>query len=268
MPPPQPPPSEDNTEDWMTTFADAITLLMAFFVMLLTFAEFDIPAYEEAVAAIASNVGNKEQQATTTQELKIELEDIVFNMNADQAVEVSQDARGITIEMRSGAFFRPGSAELRDAAIPVLEKMGLMLAAPKFACFNINVEGHTDDSPISTAQFPSNWELSSSRASRVARFLIDQKLQSFRFRAIGFAETQPKVPNRDAEGKPIKENQATNRRIQLRVERMNLEEQKRCDESSNLKAMLKNVGKNKNANTAQQPAAIGAAPQAAPAANQ
>ncbi len=246
----------------MTTFADAITLLMAFFVMLLTFAEFDIPAYEEAAAAIASNVGSKEQQATTTQQLKIELEDIVFNMNADQAVEVSQDARGITIEMRSGAFFKPGSAELRDAAIPVLDNMGKLLAAPKFACFNINIEGHTDDVPIKTAQFPSNWELSGSRAATVTRFFIDKSLKSFRFRAVGLADTQPKVPNRDAEGKPIPENQATNRRIQLRLERMSIKEQLRCDESSNLKAMLKKVGGAKGA--APQPAAP-AQPPAQPA---
>jgi len=271
MPPPPPPESSTDTEDWMTTYADAITLLMAFFVMLLTFAEFDIPAYEEAVAAIASNVGSKEQQATTSQELKIELEDIVFDMNADQAVEVSQDARGITIEMRSGAFFKPGSAELRPAALPVLEKMAVMLAAPKFSCFNINVEGHTDDVPIKTAMFPSNWELSAARASTVTRFMIGQELQPFRFRAVGRAETQPKVPNRDAEGKPIPENQATNRRIQMRLERMNLEEQKRCDESANLKAMLKQVRGGK-APTSQPPAAAapaqaqpGAQPGAQPA---
>ncbi len=259
MPPP-PPDEEPVDESWLATYADAITLLMAFFVMLLTFAEFDIPAYEEAAAAIASNVGSKEQQATTTQELKIELEDIVFDMSADQVMEVSQDSRGITIEMRSGAFFKPGSAELRKAAIPVLEKMGIMLAAPKFACFNINVEGHTDDVPIKTAKFPSNWELSSARAARVTRFFISQELQPFRFRAIGFAATDPKVPNRDLEGKPIKENQATNRRIQLRVERMNLEQQKRCDESANLKDMLKSVGKNKAKNTAQQAPAPANAP--------
>jgi chemotaxis protein MotB len=253
MPPP-PPAEEPIDESWLGTYADAITLLMAFFVMLLTFAEYDIPAYEEAAAAIASNVGGGEQQATTTQELKIELEDIVFDMNADQAVDVSQDSRGITIEMRSGAFFKPGSAKLLKAAIPVLDKMGLMLGAPKFSCFNIKVEGHTDDVPIKTAAFPSNWELSAARASRVTRFLIGRELQDFRFQAVGLAATHPKVPNRDANGAPIKENQATNRRIQMRLERMNLEEQQRCNEKSNLKDMLKNVGKSaKNNKSAQTP---------------
>lgn len=239
MPPPPPEPSEDS-EDWLTTFADAITLLMAFFVMMLTFAEFDIPAFEEATTAIGNNVGNKDE-ISTTQELKIELQDVVFEMQADQVVSVAQDNRGIVIELASRAFFKPGSAQLREAAIPVLDKMTLMLGAKKFACFNIEVKGHTDDAPIRTKQFPSNWELSAARASRVVRFFIEQELQDFRFKAIGLADTKPKVPNRDAEGKAIKENQATNRRINLHVERMSIEEQQRCNERTDFKDMLKKV---------------------------
>ena len=108
-------------------------------------------------------------------------------------------------------------------------------------CFNIEVEGHSDDTPIRTKQFPSNWELSAARASRVVRFFIEEKMASFRFQAIGFAETKPKVPNRDAEGKPIKQNQMTNRRIELHVERMSLEEQQRCNEETDFKDILKKV---------------------------
>lgn len=239
MPPPPPEPTEDS-EDWLTTYADAITLLMAFFVMMLTFTEFDMPAFEEATTAIGNNVGNKDK-VSSAQELKIELEDIVFEMQADQVISVAQDNRGIVIELASRAFFKPGSAELREAAIPVLEKMTLMLGAKKFACFNIDVKGHTDDAPIRTKQFPSNWELSAARASRVVRFLIERELDDFRFKAIGLADTKPKVPNRDAEGKPITENQATNRRINLHVERMSMEEQKRCNERTDFKDMLKKV---------------------------
>lgn len=95
----------------------------------------------------------------------------------------------------------------------------------------------------------------------VARFLIGKELQPFRFRAVGFADTQPKVPNRDAKGEPIKENQATNRRIQMRLERMNLKEQQRCNESANLKDMLKKVGGKKGA----APQTGQPAPPAAPA---
>ncbi len=251
MPPPQPP-EDPVDESWLATYADAITLLMAFFVMLLTFAEYDIPAFEEAATAIGNNVGNKDE-VSTTQELKIETQDVVFEMQADQVVSVAQDKRGIVIELASRAFFKPGSAVFRDAAIPVLKKMTALLGAPKFACFNIDVKGHTDDVPIRTKQFPSNWELSAARASRVVRFFIEAKLQPFRFKAIGLAATKPKVPNRDPEGKPIKENQATNRRINLHVERMSLEEQQRCNEKTDFKDILKKVQK-KGAQPVDEPA--------------
>ena len=235
----------EDVDGWMVTFTDAITLLLAFFVMMLTFTEFDIPAFEEAAKAITNEVGYKDE-LTTTEELKIEVEDVVFEMEADQVVKVGKDKRGIVIELASRSFFKPGSAELRKTAAPVLENITLMLAAKKYACFNIQVKGHTDDEPIRTLKFPTNWELSSARASRIVRYFVDRRLDEFRFQAIGLAATKPKVPNRDQEGRPIRQNQATNRRISLHVKRMSLEEQKRCNEQTDFKDILKKVRKQEN----------------------
>jgi len=234
----------DVAEDWLTTYADAITLLMAFFVMLLTFAEFDVPAYQEAAAAIANNIGQGEKDAVSqTQELKIEVEDIVFEMSADQKVDVSLDKKGVVIELNGGAFFQPGTATLIDQAIPVLEKIGLMVVAPKFQFYNVEVEGHSDDSPISTEQFPSNWELSAGRASTVVRFFENMKLERGRMKAVGYADTRPKVPNLDPQGQPIPENRATNRRITIRVYPMNLTEREKFGKKVDLKSMLDAVVK-------------------------
>ncbi len=218
-----------------------MTLLMAFFVMMLTFAEFDMPAYEEAVSAMKDNIGGRDEPSTT-QQLKLDAEDIVFEMQADQVMSVSQDKKGVVIELTSGAFFKPGSAELRKAAIPVLEKMAQTLDAPKYLFYNIEVEGHTDDDPISTERFPSNWELAAVRASSVVRFMVSQKMDSIRFRVLSFADTQPKVPNRDEAGQPIKENQATNRRINIRLSPMSLDDRARYSKKASLKSMLKDVG--------------------------
>jgi|GEM_PF-4851623 len=77
MPIPKKKASDAPGEEWLTTYADAITLLMAFFVMLLTFAEFDVPAYEEAAAAIKDNIGHGEKEQTATQTLKLDIEDVV-----------------------------------------------------------------------------------------------------------------------------------------------------------------------------------------------
>jgi len=228
-------------ESWMATFADAITLLMAFFVMLLTFADYDIPAFDEAAEAIAERIGG-DGPPSPAKMLKEEVQMMVDEMDADGDVTVVKDARGLMIELSGGAFFNPGTATLRDRATPILKGMTESLNLPEYRCFNIKVEGHTDDIPIKTERFPSNWELSAARSSRVARFLIDEKLKDYRFKTIAFADTRPKVPNRDESGAPIKENQAKNQRIQMRVERMSLKEQARCNESDNLKDMLKNMG--------------------------
>jgi chemotaxis protein MotB len=81
----------------------------------------------------------------------------------------------------------------------------------------IEVEGHTDDSPVSSEQYPSNWELSSARASNVVRYLVAKGFPAHRLRAVGLAATQPKAMNRDAAGTPIPANQDLNRRVVIRM---------------------------------------------------
>ena len=218
------PKAEEEKEDWLATYADAITLLMAFFVMMLTFAEFDIPAFEEAAAAIKEKIGSKDE-ASPTEKMKIDVEDVVFQMQADRAVQVTKDSKGVVIELASSAFYKPGSAELREAAIPVLEKIAATITAPRYATYNIQIEGHTDDEPIRTQMFPSNWELSTARAARVVRFFDEGKfVDPIKMSAAGYADQKPKVPNRDADGNAIPENQSTNRRTAIRINAMSLKE--------------------------------------------
>lgn len=216
----------DDSEDWLVTYADAITLLMSFFVMLLTFAKFDVPAYEQVRDALAKNVGRREDVVSPTKLLKIDVQDAVFQMGADKSVTVSEDKAGVVIELASSGFYKPGSADIRDEAKPVLKKISDLLKSPKYSTYEIEVDGHTDDVPISTPQFPSNWELSAARAARVVRFFIEQGLDPRKLKAAGFADTRPKVPNLDPQGKPIPENRATNRRTVLHVTPMTIEQKR------------------------------------------
>jgi chemotaxis protein MotB len=89
--------------------------------------------------------------------------------------------------------------------------------AASYEKYFINVEGHTDDIPIKTARFPSNWELSAARASSVVRYFISLSLNSSRLSASGYADTKPKLPNSDLTGNVLKQNQAANRRVVLRL---------------------------------------------------
>ncbi len=241
------PPPEDveEKEDWLITYADAITLLMAFMVMLLTFAEYDIPAFEEAAAAIQSNLTGRDA-TSPIQLLRIDVQDVVYNMQADQVVKVETDDKGIVIELSSSAFYLPGSADIRDEAAPVLEKLSQTLLAPRYQLYTIEVEGHTDDDPINTPQFPSNWELSAVRASRIVRFFVGQGLEAIRMKATGYAEIKPKVPNADLQGNPIPENKVANRRVAIRIYPMALDEKKAYGEEMRLrdqrKADMKTAG--------------------------
>lgn len=220
--------SDDETDAWLTTYADAVTLLMAFFVMIASFSKIDIPIYEKVKAGIMNEIGKKgenDKEQTPTTQLKVDLKDVVYTMEADKAVAVGTDFRGIELELNSSAFFKPGSADLREEAVPILRNMAATLMAPRYEKFAIDVEGHTDDDPISTAKFPSNWELSAGRASAVVRYFATQGIAADKMKASGYAETRPKVPNRTADGAPIPENQAANRRVVVHVYQMSQDEQ-------------------------------------------
>jgi len=221
MPPP-PPAEEPQDESWLTTYADAITLLMAFFVMLLNFSKIDIPSFNEVAAGIANEIGMGTKDTNPIALMQEAMVEVVYEMQADQVVQVSTDDKGITIELASSAFYQPGSAEFRPEAIPVLQQIGALLIAPKFMAYIVEIEGHTDDDPIHTAMYPSNWELSTGRATRVVRYFIELGMDYRRLKAVGFAETRPKVPNRNKDGTPIPENQAENRRVVITVYPMSL----------------------------------------------
>ena len=209
-------PAED--EDWMTTYADAITLLMAFFVMLVSFSKVDLPAFEEAMAGIKDKLGSDQAPERPMFKLMRNLNNILEQVQIDQdEVQTRFDDTGVVIDFESGSFFAPGSADLLPKAEKVLLEIAYELGQPPYDLYYVDVEGHTDDVPIHTPRFPSNWELSTARATGVVRFLISADVQPERLKASGYADVKPKFPNRDLFGKPIPENRKKNRRISIRL---------------------------------------------------
>jgi len=221
VPPPPPLTEEPEDEEWLTTYADAITLLMAFFVMLVSFSKIDIPLFEEVMSGIQQEIGMGAAKATTTAEVKSKIEEIVFQVGMEQVVEVQKDTQGVTIDMASASFFKPGTAIILEEAKPMLTQWSKLLTAEEYKYFLIEAEGHTDDDPIHTAQFPSNWELSAARAAAMVRFMQASGVHKFQLKASGFGDAHPKVENRDIDGNPIKINQAKNRRVLIRLVPMN-----------------------------------------------
>lgn len=151
----------------------------------------------------------------------VSLPEIVDNLKSQGSANFEQKGDRITsLEMSSAAFFDSGSAILSPAGKTILHDVAENLKAEKFKDYQVTVEGHTDDAPINTSLFPSNWELSTARAAAVVRFFLDEGIDAQKLRAAGYADTFPKVSNRDANGRAIPENQAQNRRVVIRLEKI------------------------------------------------
>lgn len=226
MPPPPPnarrtrrDPVEDEDEGWLVTYADAITLLMAFFVMLVSFSRVELPLFEEVQAGIKESLVGAQDPERPMMDLQFQLSDALADIAElpAEASAVGFDDRGVVIDFASGAFFRRGSVELSAVGRIVLDRVRAALREEPYDRYFVEIEGHTDDVPPGGDVFPSNWELSAAQAASVTRFLIARGMAATRLKAAGYADTRPKLPNRNLAGEPIPANQAANRRIVIRL---------------------------------------------------
>lgn len=212
------PPHEDNTDSWLMSYADMITLLLSFFIIFVSVSE---PKQDKIVAiteGMAQQFGAI-QISTPYLGTFRNLQGIVENNQAFRDIAVEKTERGIEVELSSGSFFQPESAEIEPMKMELLEEVVSALKSGEFADYNLTIEGHTDDAPLVGKMYPSNWELSAARATRMIRLLAEQGLDPQHMKAVGYADTQPKVPNLDAEGQPIPENREQNRRVVIKLER-------------------------------------------------
>jgi chemotaxis protein MotB len=144
------------------------------------------------------------------------LDAIIAQQNLKNVVQVDHDGSSISLTFVSVGFFEEGSAKASAHGAPALARVIDMLVK-KAKGYPIYVEGHTDDSPIATKVYPSNWELSAARAAMVVREFETRGVPRTLLSAQGFSDTQPIAPNRDAQGNAIPGNQAKNRRVMIKV---------------------------------------------------
>lgn len=218
--PPEEPPVDEGLPAWMATFADMVTLLLCFFVLLLSFAEQSEEKYRDALGSIKGAFGVKEIRAVsdemalfntsqTAKELTAKIshdERLLLGVimrikslledESEELVEgtgVTADRDGVVFSANSASIFKPDSAELSPEANRILNKVITVLKDYKL---NLVVRGHTDDSPISTPRYPSNWELSAARAAMALDYILDKgDIEISRAKAVGYADTRPAVPN-------------------------------------------------------------------------
>jgi len=235
------PEEHENLERWLITYSDLITLLLAFFIMMYTFSKHDSEKYKEltghlksiftggsSVAAAGAATGSVPfdvslKKPGAAQDVKERLEEEIRKLAGtdalDKKISVITDERGIVIRVLDEAFFDLGKADLKPGAKRTLDTIAPVISA---APNPLRVEGHTDDIPISTPEFRSNWELSVRRATEVVRYLIEKHdLSPRRISAVGYAEYHPVAPNDSAE------NRSRNRRIEIIVSRSVTDDQKK-----------------------------------------
>lgn len=211
---PPKPPQED--ESWMGSFADMVTLILVFFILLVSISKIDTAKFEEVSAGMTKSLSDRKIE-TPIEDLRQTLKDSIKGTKMEDSVSIGKDSAGVSLEMAATTFYEPGSADIRPAALDTLYQLAETISASRFEGFQIDVEGHTDDTPVHTEVFPSNWELSSARAARVIRVFEDQGIAPSRMKAVGLADTAPKVPNRGPYGDPLPANQDVNRRVVVRL---------------------------------------------------
>lgn len=208
----------EDLEAWLMTYADMITLLLCFFAIIIAVSEPKQSKFEEMKEGMMSEFTDQVVETPFTDVFDA-FNSIVSEQQLEQDVTVMETDEGIVIELSSSAFFEPGVATIKKEAIPIIEAIALELVGFDFDKYHIEVEGHTDDVPIHTPQYDSNWELAANRATNIVKLFAAQGVEANRMRALSYGDTQPKVPNLDLYGEPIEENRALNRRIAIKLEK-------------------------------------------------
>lgn len=236
------PPVNQGAPKWMVTFSDLITLILVFFILLFSMSQIDnlkfraladsfseksildfqpsIVEYEQPGEPISEKEVNSVQDSkqetganfsdSSADSLLVIMEEVQAFLEKEglqDVVVANRTERGVVLVLQEQVLFETGEATLLHGATPFLEKVSTLLQnIPNF----VKVEGHTDNRPIKTYRYPSNWELSTARASSVIRYFIENEgLDPKRFTAVGYGETRPVAPN-DRE-----ENWQKNRRVEI-----------------------------------------------------
>ncbi|RJG01186.1 flagellar motor protein MotD [Noviherbaspirillum sedimenti] len=230
----------ENHERWLVSYADFITLLFAFFVVMYAISSVNEGKYRvlanslgnafgTGAAVSASQVAPERQQAfplrrqpapdrqqvealrrerTAMTAIARQIQQALAPLVKRGIVRVTQTSRGVKVEINASILFAPGDARLTAESGEALTAIAGIMKEDSHA---MQVEGHTDNVPISNAAFPSNWELSSARASSVVRLLADNGVAHERLTAVGHAENFPVGPNESTEGR------LRNRRVEILI---------------------------------------------------
>jgi chemotaxis protein MotB len=210
---------EENVDSWLMSYADLITLLMCFFIIFVSVSE----PRKERISILSSGMGGKfgtVDLVTPFDGVIRNLQGVVENNKAFRDITIEHNDKEIAMEMSSSTFFQPFIAELAPEKLPLLKDIVDSLKTIDFIDYRIIIEGHTSDAAPQSGLYATNWELSSARASRIVRVFIENGIKPKDIKAVGLADTAPKVPNLDMNGSVIAANREKNERVLVKLERL------------------------------------------------
>jgi len=210
---------------WMITFADMTTLLLTFFILYYSISAMNMNKFKEAILGDKdASIGMLELldsleiskrladlSGLKSKDILSELNQVAEKSDSESPLSVATDKSRIIVQVPGEALFKPGEADLQLTAREVLDSVIKVIR--NFPEYKINIRGHTDNVPIATERFPTNWELSASRATAVLRYFIDKNLEPSRITATGFADLFPIASNESELGR------AKNRRVEIVLEK-------------------------------------------------
>lgn len=208
-----------DESNWLVSYADMMTLLCGFFVMLFSMAKMDTGKFDKVREEMAKQFKGKYEAPPSAEMAKI-LTQILQENGIQKEAIVTSDPTGVVVTFESTIFFDTLSSEIKNQGKIVMDRLVEAIASLQGKSakqYRIVIEGHTDSRPILGGPFPSNWELSGARASRVVRMFLSRGFEPQHLTSIGYAETRPLAQARLPDGSWDEEALTRNRRVVLRV---------------------------------------------------
>lgn len=199
--------ANQESQPWLLSYSDMVTLLLSFFVLFFAISQVDPVKFEMIMEYFSQN------QTMPLRELELKFQELVQEHNLQESVDVDLTPDGLLVNFQDNLLFDSGKADLKPNSFAVLSALAEILKSPDVAKRRIQVEGHTDTVPLAkNADYPSNWELSTARSASVVRWLIAREVAANRFTAVGYASTRLREPETpEQRGLPI------NRRVSLLI---------------------------------------------------
>lgn len=200
---------------WLMSFSDMSMILISFFILQLSFSSVNQQKLDVLREAMQSSKFISKKDSLTAVSNRIDNE--IKRLQLDKNASVQLDQTGIIVEFKDGLLFSTGSSDGNPQFTAVVNQvMKVIAGAPTH--YKLRIEGHTDDVPIKSTKFASNWELSSARAIYLMRMFAARGVDERRLSVQAFAHTQPKRPTAGLTGKDLEQARASNRRVVIRIE--------------------------------------------------